>query len=75
MENWKVLNSKNELTERRLILLVDLDSVTAIKRNGCKIFTGLSEGTFKVFSNPKAGPGPGCGHYSKGEAHWRQHLL
>ena len=51
-ENWKVLDSKDEAIGRRLILLVDRDSVNATKKAGCKIYTGLSEGTFKVLSDP-----------------------
>jgi hypothetical protein len=54
MENWRVLDSKYKYTGRRLILLVDQDSATAMKKTGCKTYTRLSEGTFKVFSNPDA---------------------
>ena len=46
-ENWRVLNSKNKSTGRRLILSVDRNSAKAIKRTGYKIFTGLSEGVLK----------------------------
>ena len=53
MENWRVLDSRNEPFGRRLILLVDRDSAKIIKGTGYKIFTGLSEGTFKVLSDPE----------------------
>jgi hypothetical protein len=53
MENWRFLDSKDESTGRRLIL-VDWDLATAMKKTSCKVYTGLSEGTFKVLSNPKA---------------------
>ena len=52
-ENWRVLDSRDEPFGRRLILLVDRDSAKIIKGTGYKIFTGLSEGTFKVLSDPK----------------------
>ena len=38
-ENWRVLDSKDEPTGRRLILLVDWDLAKIIKRTGYKIFT------------------------------------
>jgi hypothetical protein len=50
-ENWKVLHSRDEVIQRRLILLVDRDSVNATKNIRYKIYTGLSEGTFKVLSD------------------------
>jgi hypothetical protein len=53
-ENWRVLDSKDEPIGRRLILLVDQDSAKIIKGTGNKIFTGLSEGIFKVLSDPEA---------------------
>jgi hypothetical protein len=53
-ENWRVLDSKDEPTGRRISLLVNRDTALIIKRTGYKIFTGLSEGTFKVLSDPEA---------------------
>jgi len=38
----------DEATGGRLILHVDQDSVNGIKKAGCKIYTGLSEGAFRV---------------------------
>jgi hypothetical protein len=49
-EDWTVLDSKDEPIGRRLVLLVDWVSAKIIKITGCKTFTGLSEGTFKVLS-------------------------
>jgi hypothetical protein len=54
MENRRVLDTKEEPTGRRLNLLVDWDLAKTIKRTSYKIFTGLSEGTFKVLSEPEA---------------------
>jgi hypothetical protein len=59
MENWKVLNSRHEPTGRRLILLADQDSANTIKRTSYKIFTQMSEDTFKVLSHPEKEPGGG----------------
>jgi hypothetical protein len=39
MENWRVLDSRDEPHGRRLILLVDWDSTKIIKRTGYKICT------------------------------------
>jgi hypothetical protein len=50
-ENWKVLDSLDEAIGRRFILLVDQDSLNGIKKAGCKIYTGLSEGTSKVLTD------------------------
>jgi hypothetical protein len=52
-ENWRVLDSRDEHFGIRLILLVDRDTAKIIKGTSYKIFTGLSEGTFKLLSNPK----------------------
>ena len=52
-ENWRVLDSRDEPLGRRLILLVDWDSAKIINGTGYKIYTGLSEGTFKVLSDPE----------------------
>jgi hypothetical protein len=49
-ENWKVLDSLDEAIGRRFILLVDQNSVNDIKKATCKIYTELSEGTFKVLT-------------------------
>lgn len=38
----------DEAIGRRLFLLVDQDLVNGIKKASCKIYTGLSEGTFRV---------------------------
>ena len=54
MENWRILDSKDESTGKRLILSVDRDSARTIKRTGYKIFMGLSDGTFKVLTNPES---------------------
>jgi hypothetical protein len=42
-EHWRILDKQSEPNSRRLLLLIDLDSLTAIKRTGYKIFTGLSQ--------------------------------
>jgi hypothetical protein len=52
-ENWRVLDSRDEPLGRRLILLVDQDSGKILKGTSYKIYTGLSEGTFKVLSDPE----------------------
>lgn len=54
MKNWRALDSKDEPIGRRLILLVDQDSPTTIKRTSYRIFMGLSEGIFKVLIDPDA---------------------
>jgi hypothetical protein len=46
-EHWRVLDKQSEPKGHRLILLIDRDSLTAIKRAGYKILTGLSQGTVK----------------------------
>jgi len=57
IENWTILNSKDEPTGGRLVLLVVQDSANTIKRDGYKTSTGLSEGTSKVLSDPTTEPG------------------
>jgi hypothetical protein len=47
-ENWKVFDSLGEAIGRRLFLLLDQDLVNGIKKVSCKIYTGLSEGTFRI---------------------------
>jgi hypothetical protein len=53
-EQWKVLDKQHEPEGQRLILHIDRDSPAAIKRTGYKIFTGFSQGTFKVLKYPEA---------------------
>jgi hypothetical protein len=53
LENWQVLNSKNELTGWRLILLVALDYATAIKRLGNKILRACLRAFLKSSAFPK----------------------
>lgn len=55
-EHWRILNKQLELKGQRLILLIDQDSLSAIKRAGYKIFTGLSQGTVKVIEDHKCMP-------------------
>jgi hypothetical protein len=52
-EHWRVLNKQLEPKGQRLILLVDRDSTSAIKETGYRVFTGLSEGIFKVLHDPE----------------------
>jgi hypothetical protein len=49
--NWKVLDKLKEQNGQQLILLVDWDSVEAFKEPSYKIFTGLTEGSFKATLN------------------------
>jgi hypothetical protein len=56
IENWRVLVSQPEFKGHRLILLIDRESLTAIKGTDYKIFTGLTQGTVKVLKDPEAGP-------------------
>jgi hypothetical protein len=56
VEHWRVLVRQPELKGQRLILLIDWDSLTAIKGTGYKIFRGLTQGTVKVLRDPEAGP-------------------
>jgi len=53
MENWQVLDSKNEPTDWGLVLLVALDSVTAIKRLGYKILRACLRAFLKSSAFPK----------------------
>jgi hypothetical protein len=59
MENCGVLDSTDEPTVWRIIFLVDQVSATATQKTRYKIFTGFSEGTFKVLRNPEAEPSEG----------------
>jgi hypothetical protein len=52
-EDWRVLDKQPEPKGHRLILLVDRDSAKAIKDAGHRVFTGLSEGVFKVLHDPE----------------------
>jgi hypothetical protein len=87
-EDWSVLDSKDEPTGRRPVILVDQDSDKTTKRTSYKMYMGLSEGTFKVLSDPGAelkGQGHQGGgwwwwwwwwrrqHWDKGKRGWRQH--
>jgi hypothetical protein len=54
MDNWKILDKQSEPKGQRLILLIDQDSLSAIKRIGYKVFTGLSQGTVKVLEDLEA---------------------
>jgi hypothetical protein len=49
-----VLNKQPEPKGLRLILFIDQDSYTSIRRTGHRIFTGLSQGTVKVLRDPEA---------------------
>jgi hypothetical protein len=53
-EHWRVLNKQSEPKGQRLILLIDRDSYTTIKRTRHRIFTELSQGTVKVLKDPEA---------------------
>jgi hypothetical protein len=53
-EHWRVLDKQSEPKGQRLILHIDRDSYTNIKRTGYRIFTGLSQGTVKVLKDPEA---------------------
>jgi hypothetical protein len=57
MKNWRVLDSEDAPPGKRSILPVDRDLANIIKRTSYKTFRGLSEGTFKVLTNPEAEPG------------------
>jgi hypothetical protein len=43
-EHWRVLDKQSEPIGQRLVLFIDWDSYTTIKRIGHKIFTGLFTG-------------------------------
>jgi hypothetical protein len=49
-----VLDKQSEPKGQRLILHIDRESYTSIKRTGHRIFTGLSQGTVKVLKDPEA---------------------
>jgi hypothetical protein len=51
-EHWRILHKQPELKGQRLIMLIDQDSLSAIKMTGYKIFTGLSQGVVKVMEDP-----------------------
>jgi hypothetical protein len=53
-EHWRVVNKQSEPKGQRLILHIDRDSYTSIKRTGHSIFTGLSQGTAKILKDPEA---------------------
>jgi hypothetical protein len=53
-KHWRVLDKQSEPKGQRLILLIDQDSLPAIRRTGYKIFKELSKGTVKVLNNPEA---------------------
>jgi hypothetical protein len=53
-EHWRVLNKQPEPKGLRLILFIDRDSYTCIRRTGHRIFTGLTQGTVKVLRDPEA---------------------
>jgi hypothetical protein len=53
-KHWRVLDLQSYLKDQRLILLIDGDPYTIVKRTGHKIFTGLSHGTVKVLKDPEA---------------------
>jgi hypothetical protein len=52
----RILNKQPELKDWRLTLLIDQDSLSAIKRTGYMIFTRLSQVTVKVLKDPEAQP-------------------
>jgi hypothetical protein len=54
IEHWRVLDKQSEPKGQRLILLIDQDPLTAIRRTGYKNLTGLSQGTVKVLKDQKS---------------------
>jgi hypothetical protein len=50
-----VLEKLPELKGQKLIFLRDRDSFKIIKETSCKIFTGLTQGTIKILSDPEVG--------------------
>jgi hypothetical protein len=54
--HWRVLDRLPQLRGQRLILLIDRDSLKIVKETSYKIFTGLTQGTIKILSDPEAGP-------------------
>ncbi|PNF33649.1 hypothetical protein B7P43_G12928 [Cryptotermes secundus] len=53
-ESWRILDRKSEPKGQRLILLIDRDSLSVIKRIGYRVNAGLSQGTFRVLQDPEA---------------------
>jgi hypothetical protein len=53
-EHWKVLDKQSEPKGQRLIMHSDQDSLVTIRSTGNKIFTGLSQGTVKILTDPEA---------------------
>jgi hypothetical protein len=53
-EHWRVLDKQSEPKGQRLILLIDQDPYTTLKRTGHKSLTGLSHGTLKALKDPEA---------------------
>jgi hypothetical protein len=53
-EHWRVLDKQFEPKGQRLILHIDRDSYSSIRRTGYRIFTGLSQGTVKVLRDPES---------------------
>jgi hypothetical protein len=53
-QHWTVLNIQPEPKGVRLILFIDRESYTCIRRTGHRIFTGLSQGTVKVLRDTEA---------------------
>jgi hypothetical protein len=53
METWRVLGRQSEPKGQRLFLHIDRDSLVIIQKTGYKIFTGLSQGVFKVLKGPE----------------------
>jgi hypothetical protein len=53
-EHWRVLGKQSEPKSQGLILHIDRDSYTSIKKTGYRIFTGLSQRTVKVLEDPEA---------------------
>jgi hypothetical protein len=53
-ENWRILDKQSETKGHKLILHRDRDSFVAIKKTGYKIFTGLSQRTVTVLTDPVA---------------------
>jgi hypothetical protein len=55
-ENWRVLGTQMEPKGQQLILIVDWDLANDIKETNYIVFNGLTEGIFKVLSNPSRDP-------------------
>jgi hypothetical protein len=67
------LDKPSKLNGQKLILLIDQDSYTIIKKTGCNMFTGLSQRIVKVLRDPKAKPQqaevPGKANYNEAKAY------